>query len=196
MCLLICQIQWYKNTYITTPLVLYLVISTCALTVFECWVYDGAKECRHNNDGVKPVRNIVDWIWFHVSAHRWCYVIKFSEPLKTQKCSSPVPEMMAGEERPWLGRVQFENDLQHIKSQKTPLSIWYHRVLLIQTNEHSIHQDNQVIDINKHSETHNTNIWNSNSVVVQKKKKHVNVLVSMQDQYFGLDLLNRASVMK
>lgn len=90
--------------------------------------------------------------------------------IQNTKCSSPVPEMMPGKERPWLGRVQFENDLQHIKSQKTPLSIWYHRVLLIQTNEHSIHQNNQVIDIHKHSETHNTNIWNSNSVAVQKKK--------------------------
>lgn len=79
--------------------------------------------------------------------------------------SSPVPELMSSEECPRLDGIQFENDFQHIKSQKAPLSIRYHRVLFIQTNEHSIHQDNQIIGIYKHSET-NTKckqmiLWNA-----------------------------------
>lgn len=65
---------------------------------------------------------------------------------------------MSSEEQTRLSGIEFKNDLQHIKSKKTPLGIWHHRILLIQTNKHSIDQDNHIIDVHKHSETQNKTI--------------------------------------
>lgn len=151
-----------RNSYMN--LFKYCLYCYSSLTMLECWINDGAKECRHNNDGVKPVRErrhdrhvtktiLSDkMLWTTKTQTR-----KDAEKHKaTKRASSPVPKLMSCKEQTRLGGIELENDLQHIKSQKTPLSIWNHRVLLIQTNKHSIDQNNHIIDIYKHSETQDT----------------------------------------
>lgn len=54
------------------------------LTVFECWINDGAKECRHNNDRIKPMtereNDGIKIIWAHTDE-----VIRTGEPFKMWK---------------------------------------------------------------------------------------------------------------
>lgn len=59
--------------------------------------------------------------------------------------SSPVPEIVSGEEGFRLQDVELEQDLQQVQSQKRPLGVSDERVLLIQADEDGIHHDDQVI---------------------------------------------------
>lgn len=75
-----------------------------------------------------------------------CKTIHFIQCLKF----SPVPELMSREEGAGLKGIEFEEDLQKVKSQEPPLCVGYQRVPLIQTDEYGIYQDDQVISVNKH----------------------------------------------
>lgn len=65
-------------------------------------------------------------------------------------CSfSPVPEAVFGEEGPGLKHVELKQDLQNIECQKNPLRVGDQWILLIQTDKHGVHQNDQVKSDNK-----------------------------------------------
>lgn len=56
---------------------------------------------------------------------------------------------MFGEERSGLEYVELQQDLQHVENQENPLRVGDHRIRLVQTNEHGVHQDDQIVSDRK-----------------------------------------------
>lgn len=63
--------------------------------------------------------------------------------------SLPVPKAVSGKECPWFDYVELEQDLDHVEPQEDPLRVSNHGILLIQADEDSVHQDDEVVDNDK-----------------------------------------------
>lgn len=60
---------------------------------------------------------------------------------------------MSGEERSGLKHVELQKNLQEVEQQKCPLWVSDQRIVLVQTDEYSVYQDNHVVYDHKHTET-------------------------------------------
>lgn len=54
---------------------------------------------------------------------------------------SPVPEAVFREETPGFKNIELQQDLQQVESQEKPFWVRDQWILLIETDEHSVHQD-------------------------------------------------------
>lgn len=52
---------------------------------------------------------------------------------------------MTREKRSGLKHVELQEDLQQVERQEQPFWVSYQRIVLVQTNEDGVHQDDQVI---------------------------------------------------
>lgn len=82
---------------------------------------------------------------------------------------------MSGEKRPGLKHIELQQDLQQVQSQENPLRVGDQRVLLIQTNEDGIHQDDEVEHYHK-APKDETSINMSELSVCEKRLKLLNNL--------------------